>query len=182
MFSGSHDLNSLVSSTKPGHSECSSKCYRNPTNQYHAPGRIPRTQDKESGTTTATQTGGGKKEKVKVPTGYRRLPAEPCLSVAGYSAFHQTAQLDKLFWFHRQQARVFKLCFFFREQSWPPKRKTRRGGQCKRGTQKPGGDSLTESLKSTFCTVHFTGQFTVHYTRPFLYFWGHSVASLASSA
>ncbi|CAJ0915856.1 unnamed protein product [Ranitomeya imitator] len=88
---------------------------------------------------------------------HRRLFTKPSLPVARYSAFHQATQLAKLFWFHRQQARHFKfffLPFFFREQPRPTKRKTRRGGQCRRGTQKPDGDTLTVNISSKNLDTH----------------------------
>ncbi|XP_077107757.1 uncharacterized protein LOC143816737 [Ranitomeya variabilis] len=148
MLSRSNDSHSLLSSKELGLSQYSDTGHRVSTNQHDAPGRIPGIKDKESGTTTAAQIGGRKEKEVQVPTGYRRLPTEPGLSMARYSAFHQATQLKKLFWIHRQQTRYLKLCFFFREQPRSQKRKTRRGGQCHRGLQRPDDNTLTEPLNA----------------------------------
>ncbi|XP_069600011.1 uncharacterized protein [Ranitomeya imitator] len=149
MFRGPYDFNPFLPSKEPGNSECPNQRDRESTDQYPASGRIPGTQDKESGAITVTQIGIGEEKKIQILEGHRGLPAEPCLPVARYSALHQAPQLTKLFWFHRQQARHLKfffLPFFFREQPQPSKGKTRRGGQCRRGTQKSDGNTLTESL------------------------------------
>ncbi|XP_077131223.1 uncharacterized protein LOC143785945 isoform X1 [Ranitomeya variabilis] len=159
MFGRSDDLNSFLSPKEPGNSEHSNKCHREPTDQYHAPGRVPGTQTKESRSLESTQDGSGKEEKIKISTRYRGLPAEPGLSVARYSAVFQTTQLFKLIRFCRQQTWHLKLFhfplfFFFRAQSGPSKGKTRRGGQCRRGKQKSDGDTLAESLAALPGTEH----------------------------
>ncbi|XP_069616303.1 uncharacterized protein [Ranitomeya imitator] len=150
MFGRSDDLNPLVPPEEPGYGKCPDKRHREPTDQYHAPGGVPGTQDKESRNVTATQIRTRKEEKIKVLKRHRGLSTEPCLSVARCATFHQTTQLSKLFGFHRQQARYLKPfylpSFFFREYPRPSKGKTRRGGQCRRGTQKPDGNTLAEPL------------------------------------
>ncbi|XP_077133374.1 uncharacterized protein LOC143787981 isoform X2 [Ranitomeya variabilis] len=145
------DVNPLLSAKELGHSEYPNKCNRNPTIQYPASGGVSRTQDKKPRHAANTQVGTGEKEKIKISEGYRRLFTKPRISVAGYSAFHQTTQLPQLFWFHREQTRYLKyfyLPFFFRTRPQPPERKTRRGGQCRRGVQKPDINTLSESLRS----------------------------------
>ncbi|CAJ0932264.1 unnamed protein product [Ranitomeya imitator] len=146
MFGRPDDPNPLIPPKEPGYGKCPDKRHREPTDQYYAPGGVPGTQDKESRNVTATQIRTRKEEKIKVLKRHRGLSTEPCLSVARCSAFHQATQLSKLFWFHRQQARNLKPFylpfFFFREHPWPSKGKTRRGGQCRRGTQKPDGNTL----------------------------------------
>ncbi|XP_077137512.1 uncharacterized protein LOC143803305 [Ranitomeya variabilis] len=147
MFCRSYDSDSFLPPKEPGNGEHSNKCHRKPIDQHHATGRVPGTQTEESRSSKNTQGGSGKEETIKIFTGHRGLSAEPGLSMARYSAFLQTTQLFKLIWLCRQQTWHLKLFhfplfFFFRTQSWPSKGKTRRGGQCRRGKQKPDGDTL----------------------------------------
>ncbi|XP_077129127.1 uncharacterized protein LOC143786019 [Ranitomeya variabilis] len=149
-----------------GHRERSNMCHRKPTYQHNAPGGISRTQKEKPRATTHSQGGIRKEEKIKVPEGCGGLPSKPRLPVARFSAFHQTTQLPQLFWLHRQQAwhfQHFYLPFFFREQPRSPKRKTRRGGQCRRGFQKPDVDPIPESLTPHWAPVSPLVVLTVHF-------------------
>ncbi|XP_069586023.1 uncharacterized protein [Ranitomeya imitator] len=149
---------------QPGYRQLADMCHRKPVNQHHVPGGLPRSQSTKPGDPAHTQTRPGKKEKVEIFKGHRRLPPEQSVPVAGTPARLQASDLPKFLRLGRQQTWHLKYLHiqqFFRQQPGTLKRKTRRGGQCRRGLQKPHVDQITESLDCTTFTILGT-VYTLH--------------------
>ncbi|XP_073439027.1 uncharacterized protein [Dendrobates tinctorius] len=123
-------------------------CHRKSTFSHHEPGGVPRTQTKKSGEFIHSQIRVGKEKKIEISKRHRGLPTKQSLRLVGHATTFQTPHLPKLIWVNGQSVRHHQQHhLFFRAQSRPHKRKTRRGGQCYRGQQNrnrvEGDDQIT---------------------------------------
>ncbi|XP_073440413.1 uncharacterized protein [Dendrobates tinctorius] len=140
-------------------------CHGKSINQHHVSGQIPGTEKQEPGIPMSLQNGIGEEEKGQVSLRRRGLFTKSSLPLAGQSTLYKTSHITKLIWFRGQPTWHFlhiywPFCIFFRP--WPLKRKTRRGGQCRRGLQRPDLDKITESLESPHHHILDTSGYLMH--------------------